>query len=160
MTVKVGDSIPSVTVTALGAEGPGPLDTADLFKGKTVALFGVPGAFTPTCSAQHLPGFVSKAGDLKAKGVDEIVCMSVNDMFVMKSWAEAQGAGDAVTMLPDGNGAFTEALGLAFDASAFGMATRCQRFSLVAKDGKVTAINIEEPGAFEVSGADTLLGQL
>ncbi len=131
-----------------------------LFGGKTVVFFAVPGAYTPTCSAKHLPGFVNHAADFKAKGVDTIACMSVNDVFVMNAWGKDQGAGDNVLMLADGNGGYAEALGLTMDGSKFGMGTRSQRFSFIAKDGVVTELNVEAPGEFKVSTAEHALSQL
>jgi len=160
MAINVGDKIPSATLMTFGAEGPKPVNTDELFAGKTVGLFAVPGAFTPTCSAKHLPGFKDHAADLKAKGVDVIACVSVNDVFVMKAWGENQGVGDAVLMLADGNGAFTKAVGLELDASGFGMGARSQRYSLVAKDGVVTHVNVESGGEFKVSSAEYMLAQL
>ena len=158
MTIKIGDTIPDVTFTTMTESGPEPVGK-DFFAGKTVALFAVPGAFTPTCSAKHLPGFLDKAGDLKAKGVDAIACTSVNDVFVMGAWAKANDAAD-VTMLADGNGAFAEAVGLTMDGSKFGMGTRSQRYSMLIEDGVVKQLNVEAPGEFKVSAADYLLGQL
>lgn len=160
MSINVGDSIPAMTLIKATADGPAPLATADLFGGRTVALFSVPGAFTPTCSARHLPGYVENAAAMKAKGVDEIVCVSVNDAFVMNAWGKSAGAGEDVTMIADGNGDFSKALGLTFDGSAFGMGVRGQRFSMIVKDGVVTELNIEPPGAFGVSSAEHLMGQL
>ena len=160
MTIKVGDTLPEATFMTPGESGPEPRTTADVFGGRTVALFAVPGAFTPTCSARHLPGFVDKAGELKGKGVDAIACGSVNDVFGMGAWSKSQGVGEAVTMLADGNGAFTKALGLEMDGSKFGMGSRSQRYSMVVKDGVVQSLNVEEPGAFEVSSADYLLAQV
>jgi peroxiredoxin len=160
MTIKIGDTLPSGSFMTPTAEGPAPLTTDALFKGKTVALFAVPGAFTPTCSAKHLPGFKQHAADLKAKGIDAIACLSVNDVFVMKAWAQDQGISDEVVMLADGGAVWTKALGLDFDASKFGMGVRAQRFSLIAKDGVVSQLNVEEPGAFEVSSAEYLLEHL
>ncbi|MCG2842149.1 peroxiredoxin [Sandaracinobacter sp. RS1-74] len=160
MTIKVGDSVPEATLMKMTADGPAPVDTADLFAGRTVALFAVPGAFTPTCSAKHLPGFIEKAGELAARGVDEIVCLSVNDVFVMGAWAKQSGAEGKISLLADGNGDFSKALGLTMDGSRFGMGTRSQRFSMLVKDGKVVELNVEEPGAFKVSSAEHLLGQL
>jgi peroxiredoxin len=157
MTIKAGDAIPSVKIMQATAEGPKEVDTAELFKGKTVVLFGVPGAFTPTCSAKHLPGFVTQAEALKAKGVDLIACMAVNDAFVMGAWAKDQGITDQVVMLADGSAAFTKAMGLEFDLTARGLGLRCQRFALVAKDGKATHVAVEAPGAFEVSKAEAIL---
>ena len=160
MTISVGDRIPSATLLKATAEGPQPVETDELFAGRKVALFAVPGAFTPTCSARHLPGFVDKADELKGKGVDEIVCVSVNDAFVLQAWARDSGAEDKVTMLADGNGDFSKALGLTMDASKFGMGTRAQRFSAIVEDGVVRQLNVEEPGAFSVSSAEFMLGQL
>jgi peroxiredoxin (alkyl hydroperoxide reductase subunit C) len=160
MTIKAGDAIPSVKIMQATAEGPKEVDTAELFAGKTVVLFGVPGAFTPTCSAKHLPGFVTHAGALKAKGVDLIACMSVNDAFVMGAWGKDQGITDQVALLADGSAAFTKAMGLEFDLTARGLGIRCQRFALVAKDGKVSHVAVEAPGAFEVSKAETVLAAL
>jgi len=159
MTIAVGDKLPDVKLTKAGAEGMEPVQTAEYFKGKKVALFSVPGAFTPTCSAKHLPGYVEKAAELKAKGVDEIVCTAVNDGFVMKHWGEANGSPD-VTMLADGNGDLVKALGLTMDGSGFGMGTRGQRFSMIVDDGVVKELNVEGPGEFKVSAADYMLGQL
>lgn len=160
MTIKVGDTLPAATFMTSTAEGPAPVTSDDLFKGKTVALFAVPGAFTPTCSAKHLPGFKDHAADLKAKGVDTIACVSVNDLFVMKAWGKDQGIDGEVLLLADGNGDFTRAVGLDFDGSKFGMGSRSQRYSLIAKDGVVTTLNVEEGGEFKVSSADYMLGQL
>ncbi|MCJ9427630.1 peroxiredoxin [Kordiimonas marina] len=160
MTIKVGDKIPSAMLTTMTADGPAPVSTDEFFAGKTVAFFAVPGAYTPTCSAKHLPGFVTHAGDLKAKGADVIACMSVNDVFVMNAWGKDQGADDKVVMLADGNADFTKALGMELDASGFGMGTRAKRFSMIVKDGVVTELNIEDPGAFHVSSADHMLTQL
>jgi len=157
MTIKAGDAIPSVKIMQATAEGPKEVDTAEFFKGKTVVLFGVPGAFTPTCSAKHLPSFVTQAAALKAKGVDVIACMAVNDAFVMGAWAKDQGITNQVVMLADGSAAFTKAMGLEFDLTARGLGMRCQRFALVAKDGKVTHVAVEAPGAFEVSKAEAVL---
>jgi len=160
MAINVGDKIPSATFMTFGANGPKPVTTDEIFAGKTVGLFAVPGAFTPTCSAKHLPGFKDHAAELKAKGVDAIACVSVNDVFVMKAWGENQGVGDSVLMLADGNGAFTKAVGLELDASGFGMGSRSQRYSLVAKDGVVTHVNVESGGEFKVSSAEYMLAQL
>ena len=160
MAVKAGDRLPSATFMTPTEEGPAPMTTDEVFKGKRVALFAVPGAFTPTCSAKHLPGFKDRAADLKAKGVDRIVCVSVNDVFVMKAWAKDQGIKTEVMMLADGNGEFTKALGLDFDGSKFGMGLRSQRYSLVADNGVVSQLNVEEAGAFEVSSADYMLEHL
>ncbi|HEY3697572.1 peroxiredoxin [Phenylobacterium sp.] len=160
MTIKVGDKLPNLTLTVATAEGPKPASTDEIFKGKTVALFAVPGAFTPTCSAKHLPGFKQQAPTLKAKGVDTIACISVNDAFVMRAWGEDQAVGDDVLMLADGNGEFTKAVGLEMDGSKFGLGPRSQRYSMIVKDGTVTALNVEEGGEFRVSAADYMLAQL
>ncbi|MBX9698399.1 MAG: peroxiredoxin [Acetobacteraceae bacterium] len=157
MTIKVGDSIPSTKLMQGTGEGPKEVSTDDLFKGKTVVLFGVPGAFTPTCSAKHMPSFVQNFDALKAKGVDVIACMAVNDAFVMGAWGKDQGAGDKVMMLADGSAAFTKQLGLELDLTARGLGIRCQRFALVAKDGKVTHVAVEAPGAFEASSGEAIL---
>jgi peroxiredoxin len=160
MTVKVGETVPSATFTTFGPDGPKPITTDELFKGKTVALFAVPGAFTPTCSVKHLPGFKTNAAELKAKGVDTIACVSVNDVFVMKAWGENQGVGDDILMLADGNGDFTKAVGLELDASRFGMGSRSQRYSILVKDGVIKELNVEQGGEFKVSSAEYLLAQL
>lgn len=160
MAIQTGDTLPETKLTQATAEGPRELASTDLFKGRTVVLFGVPGAFTPTCSARHLPGFVQQAAELKAKGVDAIACMAVNDAFVMQAWARDQGITDEVTLLADGSAALTQALGLDMDLTARGMGVRCKRFALVAKDGVVTYLGIEEPGAFEVSKAEAVLAAL
>lgn len=160
MTIEVGDRIPSATLLKASPEGPQPVDTDSFFAGRKVALFAVPGAFTPTCSARHLPGFVERADELKAKGVDEVACVSVNDAFVLQAWADQAGAEGKVTMLADGNGEFAEALGLAADFSKFGMGKRSQRWSAIVDDGVVEVLNVEEPGAFSVSSAEYLAGQL
>lgn len=160
MTISVGDRIPDASFMTMTASGPNRVSTDDVFGGKTVALFSVPGAYTPTCSAKHLPGFVQHAAEIKAKGVNTIACMSVNDVFVMNAWGKDQGVGEDVMMLADGNGDFAKALGLEMDGSGFGMGTRAQRFSLIAKDGVVTELNVEAPGEFKVSSADHILGQL
>ena len=159
MTISVGDRLPSATLLKVTADGPDAVDTAEYFAGRTVALFAVPGAFTPTCSAKHLPGYITNADALKAKGVDEIACTSVNDAFVLGAWSKANDA-DAITMLADGNGGFAEALGLTMDGSKFGMGTRSQRYSMLIEDGVVKELNVEAPGAFEVSSAEHLLGEL
>ncbi len=160
MTIQVGDTIPSVTLKHLTDNGMQDVTTDSIFQGKTVALFSVPGAFTPTCSAKHLPGFVQQADALKAKGVDTIVCLAVNDPFVMRAWGEKNNVDGKVMMLPDGNATFTQALGLTMDGSGYGLGTRGQRFALVAKDGKVTHLAVEKPGQFEVSSAEAVLGAL
>ncbi len=160
MTISVGDKIPNATVMMATEEGPNQVQTSDVFGAGKIALFSLPGAFTPTCSAKHLPGFVTKADEFKAKGVDKIVCMSVNDAFVMNAWAKDQNAGGIVEMLADGNGDFARALGLTMDGTGFGMGERAQRFSMVIEDGVVKHLNIEEPGAFDVSSAEHMLAQL
>ena len=159
MTIKAGDRLPEATLIKVTADGTEPVSTADYFKGRRVALFAVPGAFTPTCSARHLPGFVDKAEELRGKGVDEIACTAVNDPFVMGAWSKASGA-DGITMLSDGNGAFADALGLTMDGSKFGMGKRSQRYAMLVEDGVVTVLDVEAPGAFEVSSAEHLLGRL
>jgi glutaredoxin/glutathione-dependent peroxiredoxin len=160
MTIKAGDTVPSATLMQMKDGGPKPVSTDELFKGKKVALFALPGAFTPTCSAKHVPGFLKQAGALKAKGIDTIACVSVNDAFVMGAWGESQGTGDTVMMLADGNGDFTRALGLEMDATKFGMGKRSQRYSMVVDNGVVKVLNVEAPGAFEVSSADHMLSQI
>jgi peroxiredoxin len=159
MTISVGDRIPDATLQVMGASGPEPKTTADLFKGKRVAVFAVPGAFTPTCSAKHLPGFVKNAEALKAKGVDDIVCVSINDAFVMGAWGKDQKADGKVIMAADGGGAFTKALDLTMDTGAFG-GVRSKRYSMLVDDGVVKTLNLEEGGGFGVSSAETLVGQL
>ncbi len=160
MTIKIGDAVPSAKIAVMGEKGPQTMSSDELFKGKTVALFAVPGAFTPTCSAKHLPGFVDNAEALRAKGVDEIVCLSVNDAFVMNAWGKDQKVDGKVRMVADGNGEFTKAVGLQLDGTGFGMGSRSQRYSMLVKDGVVQKLNVEEGGAFAVSNAETLLGQL
>lgn len=160
MTIKVGDRMPEGQFMVMGADGPEPVTTGDLFGGKKVVLFSVPGAFTPTCSAKHLPGFVDNAAALKTKGVDTIACMAVNDVFVMSAWGQSANVGDNVLMLADGNGTYAKALGLELDGSKFGLGTRGQRFSVIVDDGVVTHLNVEAPGAFEVSSAEAALQQL
>ena len=160
MTIKIGDSLPTATFMTMTSEGPRPISVDDIFKGKTVAVLALPGAFTPTCSARHLPGYKDQAEAFKAKGVDQIVCISVNDVFVMGAWAKDQGISDEVTLLADGNGDFTRAIGLDFDGSKFGMGLRSQRYSMVVKDGVVDKLNVEEGGEFRVSAADYLLEQI
>jgi peroxiredoxin len=160
MAIKVGDKLPEATFTTMGPEGPKPVTTSELTAGKTVALFAVPGAFTPTCSAKHLPGFKQKAAELKKKGVDAIACVSVNDVFVMAAWGNDQGVGADVVMLADGNGDFTKKVGLELDASRFGMGPRSQRYSMIVKDGVVKELNVEEGGEFRVSSAEYMLEQL
>ena len=159
MTISKGDRIPDVTLVNATENGPEKVQSGEYFAGKKVALFSVPGAFTPTCSAKHLPGFVEKAGELKAKGVDEIVATAVNDAFVLGAWNKASGSSD-ITMLADGNGELAEALGLTMDGSGFGMGKRAQRYSMIVDDGVVTELNVEAPGDFKVSSAEHMLGQL
>ena len=159
MTIAKGDKLPDVTLVKATADGPQKVQSGEYFKGKKVALFSVPGAFTPTCSAKHLPGFVEKAGEIKAKGVDEIVGTAVNDAFVLQAWNKASGSED-ITMLADGNGEFAKALGLTMDGSGFGMGQRAQRYSMIVDDGVVQELNVEQPGDFNVSSADYMLGQL
>ena len=160
MTIKAGDKLPDASFMTMTAEGPRPIGSDTIFKGKTVALFAVPGAFTPTCSAKHLPGFKAHAAEIKAKGVDTIACVSVNDVFVMDAWGKSQDVGSDVLMLADGNGAFAKAVGLELDASGFGMGPRSQRYSMVVKDGVVSELNVEQGGEFRVSAADYMLEQL
>ena len=161
MAIKVGDTLPfDIKLKEMGDKGPQDVSVGDLFKGKKVVLFSVPGAFTPTCSMKHLPGFVEKAADIKGKGVDEIVCMAVNDAFVMGAWGDHQKAHGKVRMVADGNAQFTKALGLELDASGFGMGTRGQRFAIVVRDGVATRVEVEQPGQFKVSAAEAILGQL
>ncbi|MEO3428399.1 peroxiredoxin [Pelagibius sp. CAU 1746] len=160
MTIQVGDRIPSATLRYKTDDGIQTITTDEIFNGKKVVLFSLPGAFTPTCSAKHLPGFVDKAGDFKGKGVDSIVCMSVNDAFVMDAWGKDQNVGDKVQLLADGNGDFAKALGLELDATGVGLGIRAQRFAMVVDDGVVKTLNVEEPGAFEVSSAEAVLAAL
>lgn len=159
MMIAKGDTLPDVTLVKVTENGPEKVQSSEFFAGRKVALFAVPGAFTPTCSARHLPGYVEKAAELKAKGVDEIACTAVNDAFVMGAWGKASGSED-VTMLADGNGGFADALGLTMDVSAHGMGQRSQRYSMIVDNGVVTELNVEAAGAFEVSAADHMLGQL
>ena len=160
MAIGVGDKIPSGALETMRAEGPGPVTTEELFGGKKVVLFAVPGAFTPTCSAKHLPGFVEKAGEMKAKGVDTIACLAVNDVFVMDAWGKDQNAAGKVEMLADGSAALTKELGTVLDLTDRGLGVRSSRYSMIVEDGTVTQINLEEGGGFEVSDADTILSQL
>ena len=160
MTIQVGDSIPSATLNIMTADGPSAITTDDIFKGKTVALFGLPGAFTPTCSAKHLPGFVANADALKATGVDSLVCLAVNDVFVMGAWGKDQNVGDKVTLVADGSAQFTKAAGLELDLVARGLGLRCQRFSMVVDDGVVKSLNIDAAGTFEATSAEKILEQL
>ena len=160
MTIKVGDKIPSGSLHVMGPDGPQAVSTDELFGGKRVVLFAVPGAFTPTCSAKHLPGFVEKAEQIKGKGVDSIVCLSVNDPFVMGAWGKDQNVGDKVQMAADGSGTLTDAMGLTFDLTDKGLGKRSQRYAMLVEDGVVKVLNLEEAGAFEVSGADAMLRAL
>jgi peroxiredoxin len=159
MTIQIGDKLPEATFTTPTEDGPKPVTTQEVFGGKTVALFAVPGAFTPTCDARHLPGFIDNAAAFKAKGVDTIACVAVNDVFVIKAWAKASQGSEAVLFLADGNADFTRKLGLELDASKFGMGTRSQRYSMLVVDGVVKQLNVEQ-GGFELSTAEHLLGQL
>ena len=159
MTIKVGDRLPDVQLSLATPEGPIPVKSNDFFAGKRVALFAVPGAYTPTCSAKHLPSYVEKAADLKGKGIDEIVATSVNDAFVMGAWNKDQGSAD-ITMLADGNGDFAKGLGLEMDGSKYGMGQRSQRYSMIVNDGVVEQLNVEASGEYSASSAETLLGQL
>lgn len=159
MSISVGDKIPDIKLVKATTDGPQPVQSGEFFAGRRVALFSVPGAFTPTCSARHLPGYVEKADELAAKGIDEIACTAVNDAFVLGAWNKAGGS-EAITMLADGNGEFAAAVGLEMDGTAFGMGKRGQRFSLVVNDGVVEQVNVEAPGDFKVSSAEHMLGQL
>lgn len=159
MPINEGDRIPDVSITVATADGPQQTTSGDYFKDKTVALFAVPGAYTPTCSAKHLPSFVDNAGKLKERGVDEIACLSVNDSFVMSAWGQSEGSKD-ITMLADGNGEFTDAIGLSMDASKFGMGKRSQRYSMLVDDGVVKQLNVEEPGEYNRSSAEHLLERM
>lgn len=159
MTIKVGDIVPAGKFKRMTGEGPKEISTDEVFKGKKVAFFAVPGAFTPGCSITHLPGFVVQADKIKAKGVDTIACMSVNDAFVMGAWGKAQNA-DELLMLADGNGEYTAALGLELDATGFGMGKRSKRFGMIVENGKITYLGIEAPGEIKVSSADAILAQL
>jgi len=160
MTIKAGEKMPAGKFKTMGANGPQDLSTTQLFDGKRVVLFSVPGAFTPTCDAKHLPGYVGLAAQLKAKGVDTVACMAVNDVFVMNAWGKSSNVGDKVLMLADGNGDYTRALGLELDATGFGMGKRGQRFAVVVDKGVATRVNVEGPGEFRVSAAEFVLGQL
>jgi peroxiredoxin len=160
MTIKAGDKMPSGTFTIPGPDGPQKLTTDQLFAGKKVVLFSVPGAFTPTCDARHLPGFVQHAADFKAKGVDTVACLAVNDVFVMKAWAKASAVEEKVLMLADGNAEYSKALGLELDASGFGMGIRGKRFAIIADNGVVRHVLLEGPGEFKVSSAEHVLGLL
>ncbi len=160
MMINVGDRIPNVTLYHMTENGPAPISTNDVFKGRKVVLFALPGAFTPTCSAKHLPGFLAKADDFKAKGIDTIACLSVNDAFVMGAWGKDQNVGDKVLMLADGSGELTKALGLELDLMTRGMGVRSDRYAMIVDDGVVAALNREAPGAFEVSSAEKMLQAL
>ena len=160
MAIRAGERMPAGTLKRMTKEGPKDVSTDDLFKGKLVVLFSVPGAFTPTCDAKHLPGFVQLADQIRARGVDTLACMAVNDVFVMNAWGKASGVGDKILMLADGNGEYARALGLELDAKGYGMGTRGQRFAIIARDGVATHVNVEAPGQFKVSAAEYVLGQL
>lgn len=160
MSIRSGQALPEASLTVMTPDGPKPVGTGELMgRGKTV-LFAVPGAFTPTCSAQHLPGFVNHASELREKGADRIVCMAVNDAFVMDAWGKASNVGEDIVMAADGNGEFTRLLGLEMDATAFGMGQRAQRFAMIIDDGTVTSLFVEAPGEFRVSSADHVLQHL
>lgn len=160
MPIKAGDTMPSGTLTLVTDEGPQKISAEEFFKGKKVVLFSVPGAFTPTCDAKHLPGFVQQADQIRAKGVDTIACIAVNDPFVMKAWGKSQSCDGKVQMIADGNAEYTKALGLEMDASGFGMGVRGQRFALIVENGIVKNVNVEEKGEFKVSSAESVLAQL
>ena len=160
MTIKVGDKLPSISLKYMNKDGMQTATTDDLFKGKKAVLFGLPGAFTPTCSAKHLPGFVTHSEELKKKGVEVVACLSVNDAFVMDAWGKAQNAGEKVLMLADGNGDFAKATGLTMDGTGYGMGLRTSRWAMVLEDGKVKTLNVEAPGAFEVSSAEAVMKAL
>ena len=159
MSIQVGDPLPDVPLTVATADGPKPTTSGEFFKGKLVALFAVPGAFTPTCSARHLPSYVDKAEELKGKGIDEIACISVNDPFVMAAWGQRDGSKD-ITMLADGNGEFAQAIGLTMDGSKFGLGQRSQRYSMIVDDGIVEQLNVEAPGEYRASSAENMMDQL
>jgi glutaredoxin/glutathione-dependent peroxiredoxin len=160
MSISVGEKLPKANLVKASPEGPQPIDSEDYFRGRRIALFSVPGAFTPTCSARHLPGFVDRVDELRAKGVDEVACVAVNDAFVLQAWAESAGAVGKVTMLADGNGDWARAMGLTMDGSKFGLGERGSRWSAIVDDGVVEQLNVEEPGAFNVSSADYMLERL
>ena len=160
MTIKAGDKMPQGTFTRMTSDGPKKITTDELFNGKTVVLFSVPGAFTPTCDAKHLPGFIEHADEIKKKGVDTIACTAVNDVFVMNAWGKLAGVGDKILMLADGNAEYAKALGLELDATGYGMGLRGQRFAVIVKNGVATHLNVEAPGEFKVSAADFVLKQL
>lgn len=160
MTIKAGDRIPDGKLKVMGKDGPANVEAAELLGQGRVVLFSVPGAFTPTCDAKHLPGFIAQAGTLKAKGVARLVCLAVNDVFVMHAWGRHSGVGEAIVMAADGNGDYTRALGLELDARGYGMGMRGKRFALVIEDGVVRQVHVEAPGEFKVSSAEHILGQL
>ncbi len=160
MTIKVGEKIPSVTLRVMSADGPKEVSTDELFGGKKVVLFALPGAFTPTCSAKHLPSYVQQADAIRGKGVDSIACISVNDAFVLNAWGKDQGVGDKIVMVADGSADFAQAVGPELDVTARGLGIRSQRYSMVIEDGVVSSLNVEEAGKFEVSDAETILNQL
>jgi peroxiredoxin len=160
MTIKAGDKMPEGKFTRMTQDGPQKLTTDELFKGKTVVFFSVPGAFTPTCDAKHLPGFVELADKFKSKGIDTLACTAVNDVFVMNAWGKSSNVGDKILMLADGNGEYAKALGLELNATGFGMGTRGQRFAIIVKDGVATNVEVEAPGQFKVSAADYVLSKL
>ena len=160
MAIAIGDTIPEAVLMEMTANGPAPVTTTDVFANRTIALFAVPGAFTPTCAVKHLPGFLEKATELAAKGVDEIVCTSVNDIFVMNAWGKSSNVDGKIRMLADGNGGFAKVLGLELDASGFGMGARSQRYSMLVENGVVKQLNVDVGGSYEVSSADYLLGQI
>ena len=157
MTIQVGDTLPSINLTTMTTEGPKPISMTEISSGKKVVLFAVPGAFTPTCSAQHLPGFIEHNKELRDKGIDVVACVSVNDPFVMKAWGEDRKVGEEVLMLSDGNGEFTAAIGLEMDGSGFGLGTRSQRYAMIIDDGVVSALNVEPGPGFDISSAEKLL---
>lgn len=160
MTIAIGEALPAATLVRMTPNGPEKVETQEYFAGRRILVFSVPGAFTPTCSARHLPGFVDKADAFKAKGIDEIVCTAVNDAFVMGAWGESAGAEGKVTLLADGNGDFAKALGLDFDGSAFGMGRRGKRFAMIVNDGEVEKLFVEAPGEFRVSAAEYVLAEV
>ena len=160
MAIQVGDKVPEVTLKTMASDGIKDVKTSELFAGKRVVLFALPGAFTPTCSAKHLPGFIEQADAIRKKGIDRIVCLSVNDAFVMGAWGKAQGAGDAVMMVADGNGEFSKAVGLDFDGSGFGMGRRSQRYAMIVENGVVKKLFVEKPMEFKVSSAESVLAAL
>ena len=160
MTIKVGDKVPSITFKHLGSDGMADISTKDLFEGKKVVLFAVPGAFTPTCSAKHVPGFLEHAAEIKKKGVDQIVCLSVNDAFVMDAWGKDRGTGNNILMLADGNGDFTRAIDLGLDGSGFGLGARSQRYAMIVENGTVTALEVEDGPGLSVSSAENIVSKL